>query len=114
MFRCVYYSLLLSPLVLIFLLFFQQLLLSRCLSTIPLHFLIQTIFFFSFWILSVCALTWQLARNPDNLEELAQNEALMQALSRIIREEGMRSPELQTNLLTVFYFFSTCVPPCAS
>ncbi|EGD78885.1 hypothetical protein PTSG_11792 [Salpingoeca rosetta] len=49
----------------------------------------------------------QLARNPDNLEELVQNEAFMQALSRIIREEGMRNPELQTNLLTVFYFFSS-------
>ncbi|KAI8427765.1 hypothetical protein MSG28_002188 [Choristoneura fumiferana] len=44
------------------------------------------------------ALILQLARNPDNLIELARNEALLSALSRVLREEWKRSIELSTNI----------------
>ena len=49
----------------------------------------------------------QLARNPDNLEELAQNETLLGALSRVLREEWRISIDLSTNIIYVFFCFST-------
>ncbi|CAG9099515.1 unnamed protein product [Plutella xylostella] len=53
------------------------------------------------------ALILQLARNPDNLIELARNEALLSALSRVLREEWKRSVELSTNIVYTFFCFST-------
>ncbi len=49
----------------------------------------------------------QLARNPDNLEELSQNETLLGALSRVLREEWKTSIELTTNIVYVFFCLST-------
>ncbi len=49
----------------------------------------------------------QLARNPDNLEELAGNERLLGALSRVLREEWRASIDLATNIIYVFFCFST-------
>ncbi|CAG9784475.1 unnamed protein product [Diatraea saccharalis] len=53
------------------------------------------------------ALILQLARNPDNLIELSRNEALLSALSRVLREEWKRSIELSTNIVYTFFCFST-------
>ena len=53
------------------------------------------------------ALILQLARNPDNLEELSQNETLLGALSRVLREEWKVSIDLCTNIIYVFFCFST-------
>ncbi|XP_014358361.2 kinesin-associated protein 3 [Papilio machaon] len=55
------------------------------------------------------ALILQLARNPDNLIELARNEALLSALSRVLREEWKRSIELSTNIVYTFFCFSTYI-----
>ena len=40
-------------------------------------------------------------RNPDNLEELSQNETLLGALSRVLREEWKSSIDLTTNITRV-------------
>ncbi len=53
------------------------------------------------------SLILQLARNPDNLEELSQNETLLGALSRVLREEWKVSIDLSTNIIYVFFCFST-------
>ena len=53
------------------------------------------------------SLILQLARNPDNLEELSQNEVLQGALSRVLREEWKVSIDLCTNIIYVFFCFST-------
>ena len=49
----------------------------------------------------------QLARNPDNLEELSGNETLLGALSRVLREEWKTSIDLSTNIIYIFFCFST-------
>lgn len=49
----------------------------------------------------------QVARNPDNLTELAQNETVMSALARILREEWKSSTELTTNIIYTFFCFSS-------
>lgn len=49
----------------------------------------------------------QLARNPDNLEELAVNEPVLGALSRVLREDWKKSTELTTNIVYVFFCFSS-------
>ena len=49
----------------------------------------------------------QLSRNPDNLEELSQNETLIGALSRVLREEWKSSIDLTTNIIYIFFCFST-------
>ena len=49
----------------------------------------------------------QLARNPDNLDELSQNETLLGALSRVLREEWRASIDLTTNIIYIFFCFST-------
>lgn len=49
----------------------------------------------------------QLARNPDNLEELSQNETLLGAVSRVLREEWKVSIDLTTNIIYTFFCFST-------
>ncbi|KAK3792823.1 hypothetical protein RRG08_038553 [Elysia crispata] len=54
-----------------------------------------------------CALLLQLARNPDNLEELFQNETVVSALVRLLREEWKRSTDLATNIIYIFFCFSS-------
>ncbi|XP_064649316.1 kinesin-associated protein 3-like isoform X2 [Lineus longissimus] len=53
------------------------------------------------------ALILQLARNPDNLEELFQNETVVGALARVLREDWKKSTELATNIIYVFFCFSS-------
>ena len=49
----------------------------------------------------------QLARNPDNPDELSRNEILLGALSRELREQWKTSIELTTHIIYVFFCFST-------
>ncbi|XP_052673915.1 kinesin-associated protein 3-like [Crassostrea angulata] len=53
------------------------------------------------------ALLLQLARNPDNLEELFQNETVVGALARVLREDWKKSTELATNIVYIFFCFSS-------
>lgn len=53
------------------------------------------------------SLILQLARNPDNLEELAKNEAVLNALARVLREDWKKSLDLSTNIVYIFFCFST-------
>lgn len=53
------------------------------------------------------ALILQLARNPDNLEELEKNEAVLSALSRVLREDWRKNLDLSTNIIYIFFCFST-------
>ncbi|KAM4654763.1 kinesin-associated protein 3 isoform 2-T2 [Amazona ochrocephala] len=53
------------------------------------------------------ALVLQLARNPDNLEELLINEAALGALARVLREDWKQSVELATNIIYIFFCFSS-------
>ncbi|XP_059840433.1 kinesin-associated protein 3a isoform X1 [Hypanus sabinus] len=53
------------------------------------------------------ALILQLARNPDNLEELLQNEIALGALARVLREDWKQSVELATNIIYIFFCFSS-------
>ncbi|XP_070816255.1 kinesin-associated protein 3a [Chaetodon trifascialis] len=49
----------------------------------------------------------QLARNPDNLEELIQNETALGALARVLREDWKQSVDLATTITYVFFCFSS-------
>lgn len=53
------------------------------------------------------SLILQLARIPDNLLELTKNESLLSALARVLREDWRRSIELSTNIVYIFFCFST-------
>ncbi|KYQ59280.1 Kinesin-associated protein 3 [Trachymyrmex zeteki] len=53
------------------------------------------------------SLILQLARVPDNLLELTKNESLLSALARVLREDWRRSIELSTNIIYIFFCFST-------
>ncbi|KAL4635070.1 kinesin-associated protein 3-like [Arapaima gigas] len=53
------------------------------------------------------ALILQLARRPDNLEELLHNEAALGALARVLREDWKQSVELATNIIYIFFCFSS-------
>ncbi|EMP34531.1 Kinesin-associated protein 3 [Chelonia mydas] len=53
------------------------------------------------------ALILQLARNPDNLEELLLNETALGALARVLREDWKQSVELATNIIYIFFCFSS-------
>ena len=53
------------------------------------------------------SLILQLARNPDNLAELVENEMLLGALSRVLREDWKRSIDLCTNIIYIFFCFSS-------
>ncbi|CAI2734528.1 unnamed protein product [Schistosoma spindalis] len=57
--------------------------------------------------LRASALILQLARNPDNLEELFQNETLVGALARVLREDWKKSTDLATNIAYIFFCFSS-------
>ncbi|XP_077390774.1 kinesin-associated protein 3a isoform X2 [Festucalex cinctus] len=50
---------------------------------------------------------FQLARNPDNLEELKQNEMALAALARVLREDWKKSVELATTIICIFFCFSS-------
>ncbi|KFQ37008.1 Kinesin-associated protein 3, partial [Mesitornis unicolor] len=54
------------------------------------------------------ALILQLARNPDNLEELLINETALGALARVLREDWKQSMALATNIIYIFFCFSRC------
>ncbi|XP_055911716.1 kinesin-associated protein 3 isoform X1 [Eupeodes corollae] len=49
----------------------------------------------------------QVARNADNLDELEKNEAALSALSRVLREDWRKSLDLSTNIIYIFFCFST-------
>jgi hypothetical protein len=49
----------------------------------------------------------QLARLPENLIELANNDSLLLALSRVLRDDWKKSIELTTNIMFFFFCFST-------
>ncbi|KAL3312721.1 Kinesin-associated protein 3 [Cichlidogyrus casuarinus] len=53
------------------------------------------------------ALILQLARNPDNLEELYKNETLICALARVVQEDWKKSTDLATNIVYTFFCFSS-------
>ncbi|XP_067118777.1 kinesin-associated protein 3 isoform X2 [Centruroides vittatus] len=53
------------------------------------------------------ALVLQLSRNPDNLGVLSTNETLLGALARVLREDGRKSIDLSTNIVYIFFCFST-------
>ncbi|KAJ8324391.1 hypothetical protein QVD99_002423 [Batrachochytrium dendrobatidis] len=48
----------------------------------------------------------QLAKVPENMRLLIENESLMSALSRVLREDGRKSMELVTNIIYIFFCFS--------
>uniref|UniRef100_A0A8C7STM8 Kinesin-associated protein 3a n=1 Tax=Oncorhynchus mykiss TaxID=8022 RepID=A0A8C7STM8_ONCMY len=48
-----------------------------------------------------------LARNPDNLEELLQNETALGALARVLREDWKQSVDMATTIIYVFFCFSS-------
>ncbi|KAI9145980.1 kinesin-associated protein-domain-containing protein [Paraphysoderma sedebokerense] len=48
----------------------------------------------------------QLTRELRNLEVLAQNESLLSALSRVLREDAKRSIELTTNIIYIYFCLS--------
>ncbi|XP_072244923.1 kinesin-associated protein 3a [Leuresthes tenuis] len=52
-------------------------------------------------------LIFQLARNPDNLEELIENEAALGALARVLREDWKQSVDLATTIVYIFFCFSS-------
>ncbi|KAM6938814.1 kinesin-associated protein 3a [Lycodopsis pacificus] len=52
-------------------------------------------------------LIFQLARNPDNLEELIENDAALGALARVLREDWKQSVDLATTIVSVFFCFSS-------
>ncbi|XP_060890944.1 kinesin-associated protein 3a [Labrus mixtus] len=52
-------------------------------------------------------LIFQLARNPDNLEELMQNEPVLGALARVLREDWKQSVDLATTITYIFFCFSS-------
>lgn len=68
----------------------------------------------------------EIAKNPDNLEELSRNgkhrvasllqirniigfisEAALSALTRVLREEWRKNMDLTTNIVCTLFFFST-------
>ncbi|KAI7809138.1 kinesin-associated protein 3 [Triplophysa rosa] len=49
----------------------------------------------------------QLARNPDNLEELLHNETAFGALARVLREDWKQSVELASTIVYIFFCFSS-------
>ncbi len=48
-----------------------------------------------------------LAQDKDNLETLAKDEALLEVLSRVMRDDAMNSIELGTAVVGIFFCFST-------
>lgn len=55
------------------------------------------------------ALILELAKDPNNLEELVNSEPVLSALSRVLREDWKKSIELSTNIVYTFFCFSTFI-----
>ncbi|XP_054284614.1 kinesin-associated protein 3 [Macrosteles quadrilineatus] len=53
------------------------------------------------------ALILELAKDPNNLEDLASSEAVLSALARVLREDWKKNLELSTNIVYTFFCFST-------
>ncbi|XP_034490560.1 kinesin-associated protein 3 isoform X2 [Drosophila innubila] len=53
------------------------------------------------------AMILHIARNADNLEEMENNEACLSALSRVLREDWRKCLDLSTNIIYIFFCFST-------
>ncbi|KAL0273934.1 UNVERIFIED_CONTAM: hypothetical protein PYX00_006494 [Menopon gallinae] len=53
------------------------------------------------------AMILKLAKNSNNLEELASNESALSALSRVLREDWKKNLDLATNIVYIFYCFSS-------
>ncbi|CAH0775981.1 unnamed protein product [Bemisia tabaci] len=53
------------------------------------------------------ALILELAKEPNNLEELSNRDSVLSALSRVLREDWRKSIELSTNIVYIFFCFST-------
>ena len=49
----------------------------------------------------------ELARQPDNLLILGQNDTLIGALSRVLRDDWAKSLELASNIIYIFFCFSS-------
>ena len=49
----------------------------------------------------------ELARQPDNLLTLSKNETLIGALARVLRDDWMKSLELASNIIYVYFCFSS-------
>ncbi|KAJ1629906.1 kinesin-associated protein-domain-containing protein [Pavlovales sp. CCMP2436] len=56
--------------------------------------------------LSATGLLLQLAREPTNLEPLAQDDRLLGCLTRLLNDEGKRSLDLAVNIVSVLYALS--------
>uniref|UniRef100_A0A1B6ETE2 Kinesin-associated protein 3 n=1 Tax=Cuerna arida TaxID=1464854 RepID=A0A1B6ETE2_9HEMI len=53
------------------------------------------------------ALILELAKDPNNLEDLANSDAVLSALARVLREDWKKNLELSTNIVYTFFCFST-------
>ena len=53
------------------------------------------------------SLILQLAKQNENLQDLSQNEALICALYRVLREDGRRHYALAINITFTFFYFAT-------
>ena len=49
----------------------------------------------------------ELARQPDNLLLLSENDTMIGALARVLRDDWMKSPELASNIIYIFFCFSS-------
>lgn len=52
------------------------------------------------------SLILQVAKDPNNLEEMSTSETVLSALSRVLREDWKKSVDLSSNIINVFYCFS--------
>uniref|UniRef100_A0A915BXZ0 Kinesin-associated protein 3 n=2 Tax=Parascaris TaxID=6254 RepID=A0A915BXZ0_PARUN len=53
------------------------------------------------------ALILQLCRNSGNIEHIVENETLIGALARVLRDDWKKSFELATNIVSIFFTFSS-------
>lgn len=53
------------------------------------------------------ALILQLCRNSGNIQHLIENETLVGALARVLRDDWKKSFELATNIVSIFFTFSS-------
>uniref|UniRef100_A0A1B6CKI3 Kinesin-associated protein 3 n=1 Tax=Clastoptera arizonana TaxID=38151 RepID=A0A1B6CKI3_9HEMI len=53
------------------------------------------------------AMILELAKDPNNLQDMVASEPVLSALSRVLREDWKKSIELSTNIVYTFFCFST-------
>ena len=53
------------------------------------------------------ALILQLVQNPDNLDHFIDNDTVLGALARVLKDDFKKSSELVTNILEIFFCFSS-------